>query len=137
MPEMSREPGELNRKVRIDKWLWAARFFKTRALANEAVNGGKVHRGGQRIKPAQIVQIEDSYEILRGQDRLEIIVRNLSDRRGSAQVATALYQETEASRNRRQREAEQRKLAALQKPARNRRPNKQERRKIRQFTDKI
>lgn len=132
--EISTDMGEVKSRIRIDKWLWAARFFKTRALASEAVNGGKVHRNGSRIKPAQMVRIEDRYEILRGRDRLELIVKNLSDRRGSAQVAQTLYQETEASRERRQHEAEQRKLAALQYPVRSRRPNKQERRKIRQFT---
>lgn len=124
-------------KVRLDKWLWAARFFKTRVLASAAVNGGKVHRNGQRIKPAQAVRIEDRYEILHGHERLELIVTGLSERRGSAQVAQTLYQETEMSKERRQREAELRKLAAMQKPVGTRRPNKQERRKIRQFTDGI
>ena len=121
-------------KIRLDKWLWAARFFKTRALANQAVIGGKVHRDGLRVKPALVVGIEDCYEILRGYDRLEIIVKGLSERRGSAQVALTLYQETENSRERRLREAQQRSLAAMQKPVSDRRPNKRERRKIRQFT---
>ncbi|MEE8365265.1 MAG: S4 domain-containing protein [Gammaproteobacteria bacterium] len=129
--------SEFENKVRLDKWLWAARFFKTRVLASAAVNGGKVHRNGQRIKPAQVVRIEDRYEILHGHDRLEVIVTGLSQRRGSAQVAQTLYQETEMSQERRQREAEQRKLAAMQKPVSIRRPNKQERRKIRQFTGGI
>ncbi len=129
--------SEFENKVRLDKWLWAARFFKTRVLASAAVNGGKVHRNGQRIKPAQVVRIEDRYEILHGHDRLEVIVTGLSQRRGSAQVAQTLYQETEMSQERRQREAEQRKLAAMQKPVSIRRPNKRERRKIRQFTGGI
>lgn len=129
--------SEVENKVRLDKWLWAARFFKTRVLASAAVNGGKVHRNGQRIKPAQVVRIEDRYEILHGHDRLEVIVTGLSQRRGSAQVAQTLYQETEMSQERRQREAEQRKLAAMQKPVSIRRPNKRERRKIRQFTGGI
>ncbi|MCH7881046.1 MAG: RNA-binding protein [Proteobacteria bacterium] len=129
--------SEFENKVRLDKWLWAARFFKTRVLASAAVNGGKVHRNGQRIKPAQVVRIEDRYEILHGHDRLEVIVTGLSQRRGSAQVAQTLYQETEMSQERRQHEAEQRKLAAMQKPVSIRRPNKRERRKIRQFTGGI
>ena len=131
---MPTEMRELETKVRIDKWLWSARFFKTRKLATDAVNGGKVHLNGQRVKPAQRVKIDDCYEILRGHDRLEIIVRGLSERRGSAQAAQTLYLETEMSRERRQREAENRKLAAMLKPVSDRRPNKQDRRKIRQFT---
>ena len=123
-------------KIRIDKWLWAARFFKTRALATEAVIGGKVHRDGQRVKPSHSVKINDCYEILRGHDRLEIMVTELSERRGSAQVAQTLYQETEKSLDRRQHEAEQRKLAIMQKPVHDRRPNKKERRKIRQFNER-
>ena len=122
-------------KIRIDKWLWAARFFKTRALATESVSGGKVHRDGQRVKPSHSVKIDDRYEILRGHDRLEVIVTGLSDQRGSAQVAQTLYRETEKSQDRRQHEAEQRKLAIMQKPQRDRRPNKKERRKIRQFNE--
>ncbi len=74
-------------KVRIDKWLWAARFFKTRALASAAVNGGKVHLDGQRIKASRTVKINDTYERLRGYDRLIIVVEGLSNRRGSAAVA--------------------------------------------------
>ncbi len=128
--------GEAENKVRLDKWLWAARLFKTRALAGEAVNGGKVHRNGHRLKPAQMVRVDDCYEILRGHARLEVVVIGLSERRGSAQAAQTLYQETEMSKERGQREAIQRKLAALQKPASAGRPNKQERRKIRQFTGK-
>ncbi|MFV2032917.1 MAG: RNA-binding S4 domain-containing protein [Gammaproteobacteria bacterium] len=128
--------SEAENKVRLDRWLWAARFFKTRALAGKAVNGGKVRRNGHRLKPAQMARVNDCYEILRGHERLEVIVLGLSERRGSAQVAQALYQETEMSRQRGQREAMQRKLAAMQKPASAGRPNKQERRKIRQFTGK-
>ncbi len=117
-------------KVRIDKWLWAARFFKTRALACAAVNGGKVHLDGQRIKASRTVKINDTYEILRGYDRLIIVVEGLSNRRGSAAVAQTLYRETEQSVQRREKEAEQRKLAQMQRPVMDHRPTKKERRKL-------
>jgi ribosome-associated heat shock protein Hsp15 len=123
-------------RVRIDKWLWAARFFKTRALASEAVNGGKVHLDGQRIKSSRSVKIGDSYEIQRGFEKFVIVVEQLADRRGSASVARTLYRETEQSQQRRQKESEQRKLASLQRPVLDHRPNKKERRKIRDLTGK-
>lgn len=123
-------------KTRLDKWLWAARFFKTRALATEAVNGGKVHLSGQRVKPSRPVKLQDCYQIHRGNDRLEVVVIGLSSRRGSASIAQTLYEETETSRLQRQSESEKRKLAAMQRPVSDHRPNKKERRKIRQFTGK-
>jgi len=123
-------------KVRIDKWLWAARFYKTRALASDAVNGGKVHLHGQRIKASRTVKISDVYEIQRGFDRYQVEVLQLSDKRGPAIVAQTLYQETESSRQRREKESEQRKLARLQRPVLDHRPSKKERRKIRDLTGK-
>ncbi len=123
-------------RTRFDKWLWAARFFKTRAIASSAVTGGKVHLNGQRVRSSRAVKIDDCYVISRGQDRLEVVVLALSGQRESAIIAQSLYAETEASVNRRAREAEQRKLAAMLKPVSDRRPNKQERRKIRQFSGK-
>ncbi len=123
-------------KTRLDKWLWASRFFKTRALATIAVNGGKVHLNGQRIKPSRPVKLRDCYQINRGYDRFEVIVTGISGRRSSAVIAQTLYEETEASRLQRQRETEKHKLAALQRPSSDYKPNKQERRKIRQFTGK-
>ncbi len=123
-------------KVRIDKWLWAARFFKTRGLASEAVNGGKVHLDGQRIKASRTVKIGDIYEVQRGYDRITVVVEALSDRRGPASVAQALYTETEQSKQKREKENEQRKLARLQRPVLDHRPNKRERRKLRSFTGK-
>ena len=128
---------EFDVNVRLDKWLWAARFFKTRALASNAISGGKVHLDGQRVKASRLVRIDDCYEISRGQDRLEIIVLKLAQRRASAPIAQTLYSETRSSIERREHEAEQRKLAALQSPVSNTRPNKQQRRKIHQFTRKI
>ena len=81
-------------KVRIDKWLWAARFFKTRALATEAVNGGKVHLNGHRIKASRDVKVNDIYDIQRGFERYQIVVQELSERRGPAKIAQTLYRET-------------------------------------------
>jgi ribosome-associated heat shock protein Hsp15 len=123
-------------RTRLDKWLWAARFFRTRAIASSAVTGGKVHLNWQRVKSSRAVKIDDCYVISRGQDRLEIVVLELSEQRGSAKFAQSLYTETEASFERRARESEQRKLAAMQKPVSDHRPSKQERRKIRQFSGK-
>lgn len=123
-------------KVRIDKWLWAARFFKTRALATEAVNGGKVHLNGHRIKASRDVKVNDVYDIQRGFERYQIVVQELSDRRGPASIAQKLYHETESSIQKRNNEAEQRKLAHMQRPVFDHRPNKKERRKIRDLTGK-
>ena len=123
-------------KVRIDKWLWAARFFKTRAMATEAVNGGRVHLNGQRIKASRAVKINDLYEIQRGFERIHVVVNILADRRGPASVAQTLYTETEQSMERREKEAAQRKMARLQRPVMDRRPTKRERRKLRDFTGK-
>ena len=123
-------------KIRLDRWLWAARFFKTRALAGAAVNGGKVHLGGHRIKPSRPVKLDDRYEIRRGFERFEVIVTGLSDRRGSATAAQALFRETADSIERRRIEAEKRRLAAMQRPRSTARPDKKQRRRIRRFTGK-
>ena len=122
--------------VRLDKWLWAARFFKTRALATAAVNGGKVQLAGQRVKPARHVRIGDLYQVRRGFESSEIRVTGIAGRRGSATDAKQLYVETEASVARRAAESEQRRLASLQRPLPTSKPNKQQRRKIRRFIQK-
>jgi ribosome-associated heat shock protein Hsp15 len=126
----------VDERIRIDKWLWAARFFKTRALATEAVNGGRVHLDGQRIKASRAVKVHDVYEIQRGFERLSVVVEQLSDKRGPASVAQTLYRETEQSQARRKNEAEQRKLASLSKPQIDHRPKKRERRKLFDLTGK-
>ncbi len=96
--------------VRIDKWLWAARFFKTRSLATDAVDNGKVRLGGERIKPARAVKIDDMLTIDNGAETWEVTVLGISDKRGAAPVARLLYQETEASVAKRENDAEARKL---------------------------
>ncbi len=127
---------DFENKTRLDRWLWAARFYKTRTLASAAVSGGKVHLSGQRVKASRSVKVDDCYEIVRGVERFEITVQQLGDKRGSAQIAQLLYIETEASKILRERQAQQRKIAALAQPQSDHKPNKQERRKIRSFTGK-
>ena len=122
-------------RVRLDKWLWAARFYKTRALAAAAVNGGKVHLSGERVKSSRAVKTGDCYQVHRGYERFEVIVLALSARRASASIAQQLYQETERSVEQRVVEAEKRKLAAMQHPESSARPDKKQRRKIRQFRE--
>lgn len=122
--------------IRIDKWLWAARFFKTRSLASKAVSGGHVHVNGQRIKPSRSVQVGDKLQIKRGLTEFTVIVRDLSERRGPATVARELYQETEESSSRREATAEQRRLERMTSIAPSRKPDKRDRRKIRKFTRK-
>jgi ribosome-associated heat shock protein Hsp15 len=97
--------------VRIDKWLWAARFFKTRALATEAVLGGHVHLNGARVKPAKDVHAGDTLAIRIGTTEWTVVVAGVADKRGPAKVAQELYDETEESRAARERQALQRKLA--------------------------
>src|ERR1041384_1150640 len=92
-------------RVRIDKWLWAARFFKTRSVATEAVVGGRVHVNGTRVKPAKEVCVGDTVEVTIGTVRHTVRVEGLSDKRGSATVAAALYTETPESIAARERDA--------------------------------
>ena len=97
--------------VRLDKWLWAARFYKTRSLATAAVTAGEVRVARERVKPARVVRPGDEVQIRRGDDAIDIVVRELSGVRGPAPVAQRLYEETEESRRRRAEAAERRRLA--------------------------
>ena len=97
--------------IRIDKWLWAARFFKTRSLAQEAVELGRVRLAGQRLKPSRDVKPGDRLTVERGEERFEIFVEKISAVRGPAPVAQTLYRETEESREKRERASEMRKIA--------------------------
>lgn len=116
--------------VRIDKWLWAARFFKTRSMATDAVDGGKVRLNGERIKPARSVKTGDMLEIDNGATEWEVVVEGLSETRGSASVAQTLYTETERSIAERQKKAEQRKLFREPGEAIKGRPTKRDRRQL-------
>lgn len=122
--------------VRIDKWLWAARFFKTRGLAAEAVTGGKVHINGQRVKPSRCVREGDQLEIQRAQEAFIVIVVQLSARRGPAREAIQLYTETSESVERRADMALQNKLNAQMHPHSEKKPSKRNRRHIIRFIRK-
>ena len=124
-------------RVRIDKWLWAARFFKTRSLAAEAVTGGKVHLNGERVKAARALKPGDRLDIRKGQEEWTVVVEGLSDKRGPAREAVQLYQETPDSLRRRQETTERRRLAAFSAPRPPAsRPNKKDRRQIIRFIRK-
>ena len=97
--------------IRIDKWLWAARFFKSRSLAQEAVELGRVRLAGQRLKPSRDVKPGDRLTVERGEERFEIFVEKISAVRGPAPVAQTLYRETDESREKRERASEMRKIA--------------------------
>ena len=116
-------------RLRIDKWLWAARFFKTRSIAKTAIEGGKVHIDGQRVKVSREIGVGDIVMVKQGWDEKEIEVTALRDRRGPASEAQQLYAETERSIARRAKEAEERKAAgAMARPTQ--RPGKHERKAL-------
>jgi len=116
--------------LRIDKWLWAARFFKTRTLASDAVDTGKVKVGGERVKPARGLRIGDELFIDNGADTWEVAVLGLSDKRGAASVARLLYAETPASIARREQAQEERKLFREPGSTIKGRPTKRDRRQL-------
>jgi ribosome-associated heat shock protein Hsp15 len=116
--------------VRIDKWLWAARFFKTRSLAADAVDRGRVRIGGEPVKPARAVKVDDKIMVDNGADRWEVVVLALSDVRGSATIARTLYAETEESVVRRARDQEARRLFPEPGSAIKGRPTKRDRRAL-------
>ena len=119
--------------VRLDKWLWAARFYKTRTLAKEMIDGGKVHYNGQRSKPNKIVEVGATLKIRQGSDEKEIVVLALSTQRRGTPEAQLLYRETEQSLANREKLAMARKMNALSMPHPDRRPDKKERRDLLKF----
>ena len=123
-------------KVRIDKWLWAARFFKTRSLAVDAIGGGKILVNGERSKPAKLVQVGDQLSIRLGPYEHIVVVRGLSERRGPASVAALLYEETAPSLAARQKLAEQLRMAPAAFVFEEKgRPTKKDRRDIERLRD--
>ena len=116
--------------VRIDKWLWAARFFKTRSLATDAVLGGHVHVNDARVKPAKEVRVGDTLQIRNGELEWTVLVRGLSDKRGPASVAAELYAETADSAARREQRTQERRLARPLGADLGARPTKQDRRRL-------
>jgi ribosome-associated heat shock protein Hsp15 len=121
-------------KTRLDKWLWAARFFKTRSLAVDAINGGKVHLNQQRAKPAKELHIEDELTIRTGDITRTVIVRALSKQRRPAAEAVLLYEETAESIERREQTAERRRQEAISRPHGSGRPTKKDRRTLVRLT---
>ena len=131
-----REVTEPDRQVRLDKWLWAARFFKTRTLASQAVNGGKVQVNDSRARSSRIVQLGNILRIRRGVVEFTITVLGLSPYRRPASEARLLYEESEQSVQLRQEAARMRALLTAGQAMPAKRPDKRDRRKIREFTRK-
>ena len=123
--------------VRLDKWLWAARFFKTRSLAKQAIEGGKVHYNGQRSKVSKEVEVGALLTIRQGWDEWEVEVKALSDQRTGAPQARLLYAETAESRERREQLTAERKAIAASEPSSPERPNKKQRRMIHRFKEQL
>jgi len=127
---------ESNTPIRLDRWLWAARFYKTRHLATEAVKGGHIQLGGVRAKASKAVHIGDEIRIQKTNQMFELRVTGLAGKRGSASLAQMLYEETAASIRQRTMQAEQHKLKAASAPAPDKRPDKRARRTIIRFKSK-
>jgi len=130
---MSKKPSSPDSGVRLDKWLWAARFFKTRNLAKTAVENGKVEYDGQRPKVSRLVEVGALLKITQGWDVKEVEVLAISSQRGPASQAQLLYQETPASQDKRAAEAEKRRLAGAATLAPQQRPDKKSRRQLHRF----
>ncbi|MBL4814051.1 MAG: RNA-binding protein [Shewanella sp.] len=119
--------------VRLDKWLWAARFYKTRAIAKEMINGGKVHYNGQRTKSSKMAELDAVIKLRQGYDEKEIVIKKLSEQRQKAIFAQTLYQETPDSIAKRETYAEARRLNVLNNPAPDHKPDKKQRRQLIRF----
>ncbi|WP_289997047.1 ribosome-associated heat shock protein Hsp15 [Photorhabdus laumondii] len=125
--------SDSDQAIRLDKWLWAARFYKTRAIVREMIDGGKVHYNGQRSKPSKLVELGAEIKLRQGNDERIVEVLVLSNHRRGAPEAQQLYQETEASMTNREKMAIARKMNALTMPHPDRRPDKKERRTLIKF----
>jgi len=132
---MKHAVAETLTEVRADVWLWAARMYKTRSLAKQAIDGGKVDVNGAGCKPSKALHVGDTVRLTRGEERLELEILALAELRGPASIAQTLYRETEPSRLAREQARELRRLsgAGLNRPPG--RPNKQERRELRRLKD--
>lgn len=120
-------------KVRLDIWLWSARFFKTRSLCKQAIDGGKVEVNGNKGKASKLVSVADVISISRGQERLSVTVVALAEKRGPATIAAQLYEETEESIKAREKQAEIRRLNQDSHNPPKQRPDKKQRRQIHRF----
>jgi len=123
-------------RVRLDKWLWAARFFKTRSQASTAISGGRVHVNGARVKPARFAVVGDTLRIQKDHDEYLVVIRAISGQRRGAPEAQLLYEETAQSRERREMSRENRRLLRAEGIAPPGRPSKRDRRLIKKFTRK-
>ncbi|WP_049631612.1 MULTISPECIES: RNA-binding S4 domain-containing protein [unclassified Cellvibrio] len=133
MSKQKHEQDDDDDKIRIDKWLWAARFYKTRMLAKQAIEGGKIHCDGQRIKPSKEALVGLELTIRQDWDDKTVIIKALSDQRRGAPQAALLYEETEESKNLREKRAAERKAGLGNFIISDHRPNKKERRQIHRF----
>jgi ribosome-associated heat shock protein Hsp15 len=129
---MKQSPDD-SESMRLDKWLWAARFFKTRALAGAAISGGKVHVNGDRVKPARRIRPGESLTVQKGPYRFSVTVAGLSARRGPAEAARTLYTESGESVTARHSVRDERRLLGLNARQAERRPDKRTRRLIHRF----
>ncbi len=129
------EMNKSEQQVRLDKWLWAARFYKTRAIAKDMINGGKVHYNGQRAKSSKLVEIGAKIRLRQGFDEKEIVVIQLSENRQKATIAQTLYSETAESAAKRETYAEARRLNILNNPAPAQKPDKKQRRQLIRFKE--
>ncbi|VAW53915.1 Ribosome-associated heat shock protein implicated in the recycling of the 50S subunit (S4 paralog) [hydrothermal vent metagenome] len=118
---------------RVDKWLWTSRFFKTRSMATAAVNGGKVHLNGQRVKAGRIVKVGDALTIQKDSVLFDVTIKELLKTRRPAKEASLTYEESEQSRLKREQEKEIKRLASASRPIPQRKPDKREREQLRQF----
>lgn len=133
--QSSADKEEEDDKVRLDKWLWAARFYKTRSIAKDMIEGGKVHYEGHRVKASKEVRLGDEIELTQGFDKRIVKVTGLAHKRGSASDAAHLYEETTESIERRTQLSVQRKLLADSQPRSSGRPTKKQRRQIVRFSE--
>ncbi|MCG7496770.1 ribosome-associated heat shock protein Hsp15 [Vibrio sp. Of7-15] len=131
---MSSQQKKSDNQVRLDKWLWAARFYKTRSIARSMVDGGKVHYNGQRSKPSKAVEVGAEIRLRQGSnEEITIIIEKISSQRRGAPEAQTLYTETPDSVTQREKNSQMRKLNALQSPSPEKRPDKKQRRDIMKF----
>ena len=117
-------------EVRLDKWLWAARLFKTRSLARAAVQAGKVHYNGQRTKPSKVVELGATVKVPAGYDTKELVINEIVEQRRGAALVQDMYVETQSSVEQRERNAQARKLSAFHSPKPETKPDKKQRRQI-------
>jgi ribosome-associated heat shock protein Hsp15 len=132
-----RQPTTEDTSIRLDKWLWAARFYKTRAIAKQMIDGGKVFYNGQRTKSGKAVSLGDKIVLRQSYEDREIIVLALADKRRDASFAQTLYQETKNSITTREKNALARKQGILLSPASDTKPDKKQRRKLIQFKERM